>query len=652
MTDKKQLLHNFVCDVIDVRSPTVFNTFIENDKINSNKLMSHSLLKCNVMFCQVWFSCFGNYPTKVDFEDFVNILGGIDNLLINRNANISVQSIAYGVSKHEAFLVFQITSTAQQILTEVWKRLNAQSLSTDLINDVLVKKWLHRYDSHVSFQSSDNILQKYVKIYLDYQQRATKTSVPNQVPLRFIPETPTLSDTNLLTTLSSHELVQYIIHKNNRFLLHMHTAFFIISQVADVPNVIIESIENTFNTRCFVIYIDVEPCVSNENMENIYTLTRQQFKLLPKIFQNVCCIDTDELVDHYISSTSKTSIYIHLGRTPIKPVANVKFVLSHDIQQANPLQNTFYLPCNVDQDTTKYLLSHYLKLKSPFKTMNMDDNAILYNHFIANYISLNMNNIAKSCPLQTQSSKYVICSVDSRFNIATYYAVLLSYYNITKHDAHWDMVIVTKDENCQKYKEYHEQHGRGMGSLSCVSLPKLNNTKQFSIETYNSILKDEEFWQVFQNNGYEKCLIVQDDGFLINGTHLEEYMDYAYVGAPWADVIGNAYIKNNINPELVGNGGFSLRDINIMANICKNYKQEKNKLFFNNLNEIPEDVYFVKCLSLSQKSIAPRKVAQHFSIEQVIPDTGVKDIVGFHKFWMYHSPATVWSTFKVLIDSI
>jgi hypothetical protein len=138
---------------------------------------------------------------------------------------------------------------------------------------------------------------------------------------------------------------------------------------------------------------------------------------------------------------------------------------------------------------------------------------------------------------------------------------------------------------------------------------------------------------------------------LVNGERINEYMAYSYVGAPWADVPENSYIKNNIHNELVGNGGFSLRDINSMITVCNKYCHEKNELFFNNINEIPEDVYFVKCLVLNGSPIASRKEAQHFSIEQLVPTTNIGNVVGFHKFWMYHSPATVWNVFQKLLET-
>jgi hypothetical protein len=92
----------------------------------------------------------------------------------------------------------------------------------------------------------------------------------------------------------------------------------------------------------------------------------------------------------------------------------------------------------------------------------------------------------------------------------------------------------------------------------------------------------------------------------------------------------------------VGNGGFSLRTISLMKKICTECVDEKNWLFFHNLNNIPEDVYFVKCVIDKGGKIPIFKQAICFASEEVIYDA----CLGFHKVWAYHHPMHIEQFFK------
>jgi hypothetical protein len=80
--------------------------------------------------------------------------------------------------------------------------------------------------------------------------------------------------------------------------------------------------------------------------------------------------------------------------------------------------------------------------------------------------------------------------------------------------------------------------------------------------------------------------------------------------------------------------------------VCQTFVVEKKELFYYNVNEIPEDVYFVKCLKKSKGTkVAPFHVASSFAVEQVY-NSNQNEIIGFHKFWMYHSPMSALNIFK------
>jgi hypothetical protein len=655
-TSKEFFLQQFVFDTLDICDTKVALLFIKDQTVNYNVLILHPLSKCHIMFCQAWYCIYNNFPTKDNFQELINIMGGLDAILSNSSTIVSPENVVHALSQHTAFMVWHMLQKGSVLIDTILKKLKENPLTTKDIENTLVEKWLYRCHNRVSntsFEMIDNLLQKYVKIHIAYKKQIEQNPLQYRpCMLKFQPNLQH-NDATQMTTMTTIEKIQYSIHRNNRFMLHMQTAYFIISCDAILPQCIINSFNAVINTKLCILYIDVEPTQQYNNDVDCYMLSKDEFRLLPKIFQNVCCINTPKFVEEYISMNSNNNIYIAWNSDKsqthnISQNKTFKFVLTNQVSHSDPLQDIYYLPDNISNESQNYLVANYLKFNSPFKLAKIENNALLYNHFMAinisNSISINNNQNIKA---ESISSENVILAVDTRFNVATYYAVVLSYLNLLKHSTQkWDIVICTKAENSSKYHWFNQERIK----LKIISHPLLDNTTKFSIETYNAVLKDAFLWNSLKNQGYRKCLVVQDDGFLVNSSKIDDYMKYDYVGAPWADVTGNQYIKYNIYKELVGNGGFSLRDVDMMFLICNKYQQEKTLLFFNNLNEIPEDVYFVKCLVAEKASIATKDEATYFSIEQVVPVSKLDTVIGFHKFWMYHPPSTVWKVFKAFLE--
>lgn len=650
--NKEHLLREFVCNTLDLGDDKIINLFIdEQNSVKCQTLLSHVIVKYNIVFCELWKSIYGTVPTKRDFRELLMLLGGIEQFTSNQHNDVSVQKIMHLLPQHTAFWILQFIPDIKNKITKIFDTLKDIHFTQENTEKILVDKWICRfYGEKVPLQPSMNVLQKFVKIYIAYCQKIDCTLLPSSHLLRFEPELEYTTDIDSKMTIE--ERLQHTFYRNNRFMLHMQSCFFIITSVENVPKYIVESIENTLNIKVCIIYIDCFPKEEHKHDVDCYTLTVDEFVLLPKIFQHVCCINTPTFIEQSIASNSKTSILVMMD-SAIQPLVakRFKFVLSNNVDNCDPLQHVFFLPSTDDEQFNTHVMSQYLKQQSPFKTLgeaSVEHNAILYNHFFALYVSKNKVSALSITSITSLTKTHnAIVAVDSRFNIATYYAVIITYHNLLKNGFVWDMVIVTKEENIAKYVAYNE---RLHLNIKCISFATLNKTRKFSIETYNAVLKHQHFWRNLQTYGYKKCLIVQDDGFMVNGTNFHKYFEYDYVGAPWEDTFGNHYIKRSISKELVGNGGFSLRDIDIMCDICEKYENEKNALFFNNINEIPEDVYFVKCLVLDKCNIASREVAQTFSIEQVIPHN-INEVVGFHKFYMYHPPLTVWNVFKSFLDT-
>jgi hypothetical protein len=168
------------------------------------------------------------------------------------------------------------------------------------------------------------------------------------------------------------------------------------------------------------------------------------------------------------------------------------------------------------------------------------------------------------------------------------------------------------------------------------------NVPKFHIDAYNFFLMDENLWESLD---YDKCLVFQDDGVLLR-PGIERFMAYDYVGAPWADAPGNEYLKKKINQDMVGNGGLSLRTVSAMSKISTLYQDEKRMLFFNNLNNIPEDVYFCWHAKRLEYAMPSTTIASEFSSEELL---NMKSI-GFHKVWGYHHPTHTKMFFNGILN--
>jgi len=116
-------------------------------------------------------------------------------------------------------------------------------------------------------------------------------------------------------------------------------------------------------------------------------------------------------------------------------------------------------------------------------------------------------------------------------------------------------------------------------------------------------------------------------------TGVEKFVNYDYVGAPWGASPKDSPLEIIANRDMVGNGGLSLRNIDVMIEVCDKYNQDKYLLFNNNLQPIPEDVYFGRCVAKHTKNLPNTKDATFFAMEQIFNENAI----GIHKFWVYQS---------------
>lgn len=214
--------------------------------------------------------------------------------------------------------------------------------------------------------------------------------------------------------------------------------------------------------------------------------------------------------------------------------------------------------------------------------------------------------------------------VDNRPNPMSVFAALVTLHNL-ENPAAWDVVVFTSTPAQNYYKSYLP---------ACAKVVPLDvlDEAQFDVATYNEYLKTPNFWNCLAACGYKKVLMVQDDGFIVR-PGVEEFLEFDYVGAPWVTCPANQELS--VLTNMVGNGGCSLRSVDAMLQIARDYPKDNEPLFNNNVQPIQEDVYFAAhCHTDSRWKIADKDVANEFSSEQILS----KKSIAFHKIWAYHSP--------------
>lgn len=148
---------------------------------------------------------------------------------------------------------------------------------------------------------------------------------------------------------------------------------------------------------------------------------------------------------------------------------------------------------------------------------------------------------------------------------------------------------------------------------------------------YNIMLTSQEFWELLEG---EKILIYQEDSIMFKN-NIDDFLIYDFIGAPFPK-------DQNDTPNLVGNGGFSLRSKSAMLRVIKSislvdtsYNSSTLRYMKNSgLINPPEDVYFSKNLQeLGLGKVAPYEIALRFSSESVMN----KSSLGGHKYWIGNS---------------
>jgi tetratricopeptide (TPR) repeat protein len=166
------------------------------------------------------------------------------------------------------------------------------------------------------------------------------------------------------------------------------------------------------------------------------------------------------------------------------------------------------------------------------------------------------------------------------------------------------LVVVHGTKNLEYIKETATA---GWKNVKYVCLPFDN----IDIEQYNQILTSPDFWGKFKS---DHVLIFQTDS-LIRKPVDPIFFDYAFVGAPWT------WLPNG-SSRFVGNGGFSLRCVQLCKQVCEKSRYDVSR-------DGAEDVFFAKFMPID--AVPPGHVAGRFSVETVYNP----DPCGMHNAFTY-----------------
>lgn len=146
----------------------------------------------------------------------------------------------------------------------------------------------------------------------------------------------------------------------------------------------------------------------------------------------------------------------------------------------------------------------------------------------------------------------------------------------------WGLTIIGSKENEQ---------------VPCGAMNRIHvNVKDFTVGILNKWLTSPYFWSLIP---HEKILVIQPDSQLLR-KGIEEFLEWDYIGAPWK------------LSHFGGNGGLSLRTVEVMKTIC-----EKN-IYGGEGVHGNEDIFFSNIMNQHGiGKLAPRYICEKFSCESI-----------------------------------
>jgi hypothetical protein len=294
------------------------------------------------------------------------------------------------------------------------------------------------------------------------------------------------------------------------------------------------------------------------------------------------------------------------------------------------------------KDAFLWAWDQLLARRCPTRSGSPEDGWLLHaRYLLVNSVVTLADSAGAGCMMADGDLPAELCNgillTDNRRDAASALAVVVSVGSLPRADlGRWRVVVACPDDAWEFYGEALACFGDALRRvrLDDWELPK----RCFEIEAYNRLCKSSSFWDRVGQH-CRTVMTVQNDGVLASRGG-EAHPTFSamtaadrpggspeYVGAPWTE---HAWLRQRAGEGLVGNGGFSLRDVGACARACLTSEAfgEQAALYqmAPHMTEA-EDVFFS-----SRLKTASRADAMTFSSEQVLDARSL----GYHQFWRYH----------------
>lgn len=612
MNHIKYFIHDALClDIIDDK--TISEIFIKennttclsyNNFFNQKRLIS--IIKINHIYRIIFKK-----------ECPVLLISEVVNLNDINNTNTIIKYLIEG-----SFKKYILAKEALDQIKDESDKINALVNAYDSsrikieISDILEKRHDIKLDRKKDFLESykDGIQSKYDKNVKEYF-KSNYSEITTCLKNSFNDSIMIFNVSNKLnhySTLKDYE--KYIVHNDRCFqrMLYNNDAIYIDETT---PNSIIIPFlcQSNKNAKTPIIFTKNNFVLDNEfvkySFNHYYVKNTGYMEMIPA-----------DLIQNFINTVEENTCNI--------AIKNIK-ILNNTVDFGPILggQKSINLS-RIDEKYHTYIIDIFLNLlfKKQYSHLNGIYNLIKYvvkYNLLAdkNSISTENNN---NDNIGINDNKKCILITDNRENIMNVINLHISLNNLIF--SQWDFVFIGSEKSIKFMKENSIQN------LNTTYIHDSRLDKDlFNIEVYNDIMKDNDVW-VKIGEKYDYCLLIQDDSSIMKkGFESSEFIKCDYVGSPWVNHECNKEIVD-LCGHLCGNGGFSYRNIETMKKVTEQFKDYKKELFNNNLQYIPEDVYFSRYVPKVGGHI-PYNTSFSFGSEQVLK----MGSFGFHKLWAYNS---------------
>lgn len=592
-------LRNFIEDVYDqplseIDIPTIIN--LKTKELCYNSLFKNKRVVDSVIFCHVWSACFGVHPTVYEIRQAHKEIN-----------SMTLTNILIWMSKN-SFCKYMPDLVQYKELTI------KKSLENVDIKHGLLLKLSNRYDYPITtsaslFKTYTMMDREIIKGSPSFINTVTGFELQTNYPESY--NNVSLPDQIQYNVLADHYFMRTIMKRDTVFLY------------GDAPDELLEGILDALQ-KPVVLFSTVRKDI--KNCKNICVNCTKLYKYVPNIGKTCIIIDLNN---------------IRSGRIPKSVLDQNDIIASADeCECSNKIRcftktvpkseyrNWLYIgedPVLKSREYIKHYITQYF--------MSQQDNR--YYTALGFLAKLYLKKKAESRK-SANDAKHAVLLIDNRANQMSVISVIISMSYLKQED--WQLIIVTKSENQPFYKKLLKDYN------PIFKTHQLQYKEPFDIEDYNLLLKDSSFWREF--TAFDRLLLIQDDGLLVR-SGIEDFMVYDYIGAPWnPGHHENTVLDKVCNPQLVGNGGFSLRSSRTMLEISSVFEKEKSLLFNNDLSPIPEDVYFAKMVYKHGYKLPTHVKAQMFASEELLNNSSI----GLHKVWHYHPVEKVMSLYESILD--